>query len=375
MAARPASRSSRRRDAEGAHNASRAAVRDFSGGGAYAIDWDVRPVYDFVFSMSDEAGSTDDLPAADRQWLEESKTSLPAAARASAAELFATEVAIQVATFAVEHPELRTARQFVDAVATAAPATIVASILCEVGREPGVQDLIDAVLAGGHERLADLEAALPDWQRDERLAMVADPPATHARIVEVLRAWLERFEAIEERVARILSRDYASRDPDRDSLTGADLIEKTTNGLRWLGEPGIRRVILAPSYFSRPYNFLLAGADWRFFGYPVRDEALGPSDPLSPPAGLLRLHRALGDDTRLRILKLLARRDLYLTEIAQELDLSKPTIKHHLAMLRAAGLLTVTDAGTVRYYSLRREPLDAASTDLRRFLGREARIT
>jgi DNA-binding transcriptional ArsR family regulator len=206
--------------------------------------------------------------------------------------------------------------------------------------------------------------------------MLADPPATHARIVAVLRGWLERFEPIEDRVAGILARDYASRDADRDSLAGADLIEKTTNGLRWLGEPGVRRVILAPSYFSRPYNFLLAGGDWRFFGYPVRDEALGPNDPLSPPAALLRLHRALGDETRLRILKLLGRRDLYLTEIAQELDLSKPTIKHHLAMLRAAGLLTVTDAGTVRYYSLRREPLDAASTDLKRFLvGREARVT
>jgi DNA-binding transcriptional ArsR family regulator len=376
MAARPASRYTRRRDADGARNAPRAAVRDFSGGGAYAIEWDVRPVFDFVFSLSDDAGSTDDLPAADRQWLEDSKASLPAGARASAAELFATEVAIQVATFAVEQPELRTARQFVNAVAAAPPATIVAAVLCEVGREPGVQELIDAVLAGRRERLADLEGALPEWQRSERIAMLADPPGTHARIVAVLRGWLERFEPIEERVAAILSRDYASRDPDRDSLTGVDLIEKTTNGLRWLGEPGIRRVILAPSYFSRPYNFLLAGGDWRFFGYPVRDEALGPNDPLSPPAALLRLHRALGDETRLRILKLLGRRDLYLTEIAQELDLSKPTIKHHLALLRAAGLLTVTDAGTVRYYSLRREPLDAASTDLKRFLvGRETRVT
>jgi DNA-binding transcriptional ArsR family regulator len=76
----------------------------------------------------------------------------------------------------------------------------------------------------------------------------------------------------------------------------------------------------------------------------------------------------LGDETRLRILKLLAGKDLYLTEIAQQLDLSKPTIKHHLALLRAAGLVTVVEAGNVVYYSLRRDRIDAASTDLARFL-------
>ena len=69
-----------------------------------------------------------------------------------------------------------------------------------------------------------------------------------------------------------------------------------------------------------------------------------------------------------RILKLLAGRDLYLTEIAQLLELSKPTIKHHLALLRSAGLVTVTESGTVMYYSLRRQRLDEAMTELKGFL-------
>ena len=60
--------------------------------------------------------------------------------------------------------------------------------------------------------------------------------------------------------------------------------------------------------------------------------------------------------------------DLYLTEIAQQLELSKPTIKHHLTQLRVAGLLTVVESGAVVYYSLRRDRLDDASHDLKRFL-------
>jgi DNA-binding transcriptional ArsR family regulator len=127
-------------------------------------------------------------------------------------------------------------------------------------------------------------------------------------------------------------------------------------------------VILGPSYFSRPYNFLMSGGEWRFFGYPVADTALDPTDSLAAPQSVVRLHRALGDATRLKILKLLASRDLYLTEIAQQLDLSKPTIKHHLAQLRSAGLVTLTESGTVMYYSLRRNRLDDASAEIKKFL-------
>jgi DNA-binding transcriptional ArsR family regulator len=351
---------------------SRAAIRDFSGGGGYTVEWDVRPVYDFVFSLSDDAGSTDDLPAADRQWLADARSSLPQDLRASARQLFGEEVAIQIATFAVERPDLRTARQFVDAIEAAGPTEVLGAVFCELAREPGLQELIDAVLAGHRGRLGELEALLPEWHREERLRMLGEADATYDEVVGVLRAWLEAFEPIEERVAAMGERDYALRAPDRGSLGPADLVERTTNGLRWLGEPGVRRIILAPSYFSRPYNFLLAGGDWRFFGYPIADDALDAVDPLAPPQSVVRLHRALGDDTRLRILKLLAARDLYLTEIAQALELSKPTIKHHLALLRAAGLVTVTESGTVMYYSVRRQRLDDASIELKAFLVGDA---
>ena len=166
----------------------------------------------------------------------------------------------------------------------------------------------------------------------------------------------------------MLKRDYELRADDRRDLEPAELIERTTGGIRWLSEPGVRRVILAPSYFSRPYNFLLGGDDWRFFGYPIADAALDDTDPLAPPQALVRLHRALGDDTRLRILRLLRDQDYYLTEIAERLELSKPTIKHHLVLLRSAGLVTIVNEGGLAYYSLRRERLDDASGELKRFL-------
>jgi DNA-binding transcriptional ArsR family regulator len=365
MAARPTNRTVTAESPRG--SSPRPAVRDFTGATGQAIEWDVRSVYDFLFSLSEDAGSTDDLPAADRAWLLENRAAIGSAGGLN--KLVAHDLSVHVASFAVERPELRTVDSFVDAIETAGPAPLLRAVFCEaLAGEPTARPLFDRALAGEVGAIPALEAALPEWKRKERISLLEDPKQTHAHVVELLRAWAERFRSIDERITEILARDYEARSVDRTTLPTSELIERTTAGIRWLPEPGVRRLILAPSYFSRPFNFLLAGDDWRFFGYPVADSALEDVDPLAPPLAVLRLHRALGDPTRLRILKLLAAGDLYLTEIAQQLELSKPTIKHHLTQLRVAGLLTVVEAGAVVYYSLRRDRLDDAAVDIKRFL-------
>jgi DNA-binding transcriptional ArsR family regulator len=345
-------------------------VRDFTGGaGGPAVSWDVRPVFDFLFSLSSDAGETEDLAPEDRRWLAEARAGLPEDARAGIEWMYRTELAVHVGAFAIEHRDLRTGAEFVAAVEAAGPVPVLRAVCSEamVGQAEA-STILEAALAGDAAAAAELERLLPDWAKAERMALVRDAAGSHARLVAVLRAWLVPWATIERKVDRILRHDHAMRSEDRATLALGPLIEKTTGGIRWVVDPGVRRVILAPSYFSRPYNFLLAGAGWMFYGYPVADEALEGSDPSAPPPSVVRLHRALGDETRMRILKLLAEKDLYLTEIAGLLDLSKPTIKHHLALLRAAGLVTVLEAGAVMYYSLRRERLDDASADLKRFL-------
>jgi DNA-binding transcriptional ArsR family regulator len=367
MAARPATRHLRERQTPDLQV--RAPVRDLTRGSAsFRVDWDVRPAYDFVFSLSSDAGQSDDLPATDRTWLADAKASMPASVQEATTRLFESEVCIHTAIVVVDRPAVRTADDVVAAIASSEPGVVVRALFEESPREPELAALVDRAVAGDSSVLPTLAELLPDHQRDERLAILRDPQQTVTDLVRVLAAWAERFTPIESRVTAILERDYDSRAADRATLTPVDLIERTTNGIRWLPEGGVKRVILAPSYFSRPYNFLMSASDFRLFGYPVSDEALEEVDPLAAPQSVVRLHRALGDETRLKILKLLAGRDLYLTEIAQQLELSKPTIKHHLALLRSAGLVTITESGTVVYYSLRRNRLDDASADIKRFL-------
>jgi DNA-binding transcriptional ArsR family regulator len=366
MAARPVARIARERPAE---VQTRPAVRDLSRGPAsFHIDWDVRPAFDFIFSLWDDAGETDDLPAKDREWLTKSKSAMPAAVADKYKRLFESGICVHVAVIAVDRPDVRSSADLVKAVRATPYHDVILSMFDEGPREPQLKDLIERTIKGDEQALSAIAEELPEWKREARLEVLREPERSVADLITVLEYWAAPFGEIEDRVSEIIERDYELRAADRETLAPADLIERTTGGIRWLPEAGVRRVILAPSYFSRPYNFLMNAADWRLFGYPVSDDALEASDPLAAPQSVVRLHRALGDETRLRILKLLAGRDLYLTEIAQQLELSKPTIKHHLALLRSAGLVTITESGTVVYYSLRRNRLDDASADIKRFL-------
>ncbi|MGD8396724.1 MAG: metalloregulator ArsR/SmtB family transcription factor [Candidatus Eiseniibacteriota bacterium] len=60
--------------------------------------------------------------------------------------------------------------------------------------------------------------------------------------------------------------------------------------------------------------------------------------------------RALGDPTRLRILELLKREELCVSEIGQHFEMTQPSISHHLDILRRAGLVTREKRGRETYY-------------------------
>ena len=62
--------------------------------------------------------------------------------------------------------------------------------------------------------------------------------------------------------------------------------------------------------------------------------------------------KALADPTRRRILELLRERDMTAGELAEHFDMTKPSISHHLATLRAAGLVSDERHGQSIVYSL-----------------------
>lgn len=62
--------------------------------------------------------------------------------------------------------------------------------------------------------------------------------------------------------------------------------------------------------------------------------------------------KALSDPTRRRILELLRDGDKTVAELAEHFDISKPSLSHHLATLRFAGLVSDERHGQNIVYSL-----------------------
>tara|TARA_R110002012_G_scaffold183118_5_gene349475 strand:+ start:1743 stop:1997 length:255 start_codon:yes stop_codon:yes gene_type:complete len=70
------------------------------------------------------------------------------------------------------------------------------------------------------------------------------------------------------------------------------------------------------------------------------------------------LFKALNDHTRRAILELLKETDLNAGEIANHFDISKPSISHHLDLLKQAGLVTAIKNGQYITYSINTTVMD-----------------
>ena len=69
-------------------------------------------------------------------------------------------------------------------------------------------------------------------------------------------------------------------------------------------------------------------------------------------AGLSEIFKALGDETRTKILYLLAHQELCVCDLASVLGMSLPAISHHLRLLKMLRLVRCRRDGRMVYYSL-----------------------
>jgi DNA-binding transcriptional ArsR family regulator len=67
---------------------------------------------------------------------------------------------------------------------------------------------------------------------------------------------------------------------------------------------------------------------------------------------LTDLFAALGDATRLKMLKIIADEELCSCEVMAALDLTQPTTSHHLGILERAGVLSSRRSGKWMFYKI-----------------------
>ncbi|URZ18745.1 ArsR/SmtB family transcription factor [Clostridium felsineum] len=114
-------------------------------------------------------------------------------------------------------------------------------------------------------------------------------------------------------------------------------------------------IYVSASYF---YEFaylrssLFTDAEYYLIGYRFKELNLKDSEAL---ASLLKILKAIGDETRLNILKLLNEKPLYGKEIAQNLKLSNSTISYHLNSLIYNNFITENKVDNKIYYNFNSE--------------------
>jgi DNA-binding transcriptional ArsR family regulator len=269
-------------------------------------------------------------------------------------------------------PEPRTTAHFLTWLETLPTAQLAEVLLDQEGLGVDWQALLAAALAEldssaqrrderdgrGELALGLLLARYPEDVRPTVAAVMHDLEATRRELVAALRVWdAAVFAAERPRVAKLQRREADILEQRRREVALEPFIEEAMRGVQWQRPVGLRRIVFAPSYFSRPAVFYHHWHGTLTFVTPIEAKIIEPdaqrSDPRAPDEETLRFFLALGDETRLRILRLLAEREMYLTELADRLRLTKATTKHHMVRLRAAGLVTLYDRERLTYYALR----------------------
>ena len=74
--------------------------------------------------------------------------------------------------------------------------------------------------------------------------------------------------------------------------------------------------------------------------------------------------KALADETRQKIMNCCCCEWCSVSEIVDKLDVTQPTVSHHLAVLREAGLVNVREEGKQTFYTLNQERVVACCGQL-----------
>ena len=138
----------------------------------------------------------------------------------------------------------------------------------------------------------------------------------------------------------------------------------------------VRKVYVIPSFFN--HNRYWTGFDESegevvflpYFDHEISLAGTPISIGSQPTIDVTLIFNALGDPTRIAIASLIARKSMSSTQLANTLGVTRPTISHHVMLLREAGLLEEESRGNAVYLSLARETLEKISqAAVKRFFG------
>lgn len=155
------------------------------------------------------------------------------------------------------------------------------------------------------------------------------------QFVDFFYRWNEfYFKNFDSSLLNVLKKDSQEKGLLIGKISSQELVEKVTDIV--IGEEvPLDTIVLVPSIHVNPIKIIHKFNKMNIIYYPV-DPPIGEGEL---PYQLRRITKALYDDNRVRMLKLIAKGPRTFTDIVNEIGLSKATVHQHLFTLRSAGLL------------------------------------
>jgi len=209
------------------------------------------------------------------------------------------------------------------------------------------------------------EYADPDKCESLQLAVKRDPAESKRALLDLLSGWSEQvLPQLAPADASLAERDAEAKRELVKSIPAEQVVERLAPGIQWVPGPEIDRVVLFPAYAPRPWVYMSEYKRVKIFCPPITaDRERTPGDP----AELVRIYKALGDESRLKLLKRLQEGPISLTDAAKEVGLAKSTTHHHLAILRQAGFVLIQEGDDT--YTLRPDLRPEPGALLQQYLG------
>ena len=161
----------------------------------------------------------------------------------------------------------------------------------------------------------------------------------------------QRLPSLERSVAA--HRDDTGADPAQlmTRLTGRPTSCLEGGGFCEAGGP-YRRLIFTPSLDMGPYNSCAIVDGIHGLYYACEPQFRGAPAEAQETERTARIFKALGDEQRLRILRLLREREMYAQEIVERTRLHQSVVSRHLAFMKAVGLVRVRRQNNMKFFSL-----------------------
>ncbi len=268
-------------------------------------------------------------------------------------------------------------------------------LVCAYGyaRDTSVQRLFADVSKCIPDFIVQLEAQMQQWQPQnldpekvkkmyhtmlERLQLLKNKRKNQnfVRLLKELWAWLEpKWDGEGASLAGAASQAFLEKFKDNHDVLAAlpahhfVQFEASAQTIRKAFERG--SVVVIPLFFATSGGICLEIAGQQFIGYGIQTENVHQQLALEVGVAAGRV-KALADPTRLMLLTLLARYDNFemsVSDFANQLGVSQPTVSGHIKLLREAGFVTLEKKGNKSLYQVDQAAIQAVFEEVKAFVA------